>query len=181
MTEQRRGITLIGMPGCGKSTVGRLLANRLGLGFLDTDTVIEARTGRHLQQIVDDEGPGQLQAIEEEVLAGIDARARVIATGGSAVYARAAMHRLASASTIVYLEVGLDELQQRVADWATRGLVRAPGQGVAELFAERTRLYQHHADVRVNCDGLTPAEVVERVVAVLLSRDDSVAERKGAS
>ncbi len=181
MTEQQRGITLIGMPGCGKSTVGALLAKRLGLGFLDTDAVIEARSGRSLQRIVDEDGAARLRAIEEDVLVHTDAHARVVATGGSAVYADAAMRHLASASTIVYLEVGLEELHRRVADWATRGLVRAPGQGVSELFAERTRLYRRHAEVRVPCDGLTPADVVERVVAALLSRGDNVAERTATS
>ncbi len=181
MSEQQRGITLIGMPGCGKSTVGRLLAARLGLGFIDTDDLIEARSGQRLQQIVDNEGAARLRTIEREVLEQIDAHARVIATGGSAVYADAAMRRLATASTIVHLDVGLQELGQRVRDWATRGLVCTPGQDIAELFTERSQLYRHHADIRITCDGLTPEQVVERVIAALLSRGDSATERTAAS
>ncbi len=179
--EQQHGITLIGMPGCGKSTVGPMLAARLGLEFLDTDETIEARAGHRLQEIVDAGGGERLRAIEEQVLGEIDARGRVVATGGSAVYAEAAMRRLAASSTIVYLEAGLQELRRRVVDWATRGLVRAPGQGIEELFAERTRLYAEHADLRIVCDGLTPEQVVEQLIAALLSRGDSAVERTATS
>ncbi|MCB1630902.1 MAG: shikimate kinase [Pseudomonadales bacterium] len=181
MSEQQRGITLIGMPGCGKSTVGRLLAARLGLEFVDTDRVIEACTGRRLQQIIDGEGAASLRTIEQDVLGRVDAHARVVATGGSAVYADAAMRHLATASTIVHLDVGLPELEQRVTDWATRGLVRTPGQDMAELLTERSQLYRRHADIRVTCDGLTPEQVVEHVIAALLSHGDSAVERTAAS
>lgn len=181
MTGQQRGITLIGMPGSGKTTVGRLLATRLGLEFLDSDELIEAHTGRSLQDIVDTEGTAWLRVIEAGILAGIDAHARVVATGGSAVYAGDAMRHLAEASTIVYLEVGLEELRRRVSNWSTRGLVRAPGQGVEELFAERTLLYLEHAELRLDCAGLEPGQVVERLVGMLLNRDGSATAQRAAS
>lgn len=181
MTEQRRGITLIGMPGAGKSTVGVLLSKRLGLDFLDTDLAIQVREGRSLQQIVDSEGYLRLREIEEAVLLGIDPHGRVIATGGSAVYSDAAMRHLAAGSTVVFLDVAPEELRRRIRDYDTRGIARRPDQCFDELFAERSRLYRRYAEIRVDCAGLAQEDVLERVVAALLSRGDSAAARTASS
>jgi shikimate kinase len=79
-------LVLIGMPGSGKSTVGVLLAKRLGLGFIDTDLLIQEDAGRTLQTIVDEDGYEALRRIEEQVLLKLDVRHKVVSTGGSAVY-----------------------------------------------------------------------------------------------
>jgi shikimate kinase len=181
MTEQRRGVTLIGMPGAGKSTVGVLLSKRLALDFLDTDLSIQVRERRGLQQIVDGDGYLRLREIEEAVLLDVDPQGRVVATGGSAVYSEAAMRHLAAGSTIVYLEVAPAELRRRMRDYDTRGIARRPGQSFEELYAERTELYRRYADIRIDCTGLAQEDVLERIVAALLSRGDSAAARRASS
>ena len=117
------GITLIGMPGAGKSTVGVLLSKRLALGFVDTDLVIQLREAKPLQQVLDDEGYLGLRAIEEAVLLAVEPRGNVIATGGSVVYSEPAMRHLAAGSRIVWLDAPRDEPLQKRAE-KRRGLER---------------------------------------------------------
>lgn len=161
----RSNLVLIGMPAAGKSTVGRLLATRLARPFVDTDAVLAARTGRALPELMRREGlSGFRQREEEAVLALTDERA-VIATGGSVVYSAPAMQRLRERGWVVFLDVPLAELSVRVGDPRARGMVIAPGQSFAELFAERRPLYRRYADVCIDCSGLAPAAVAERVLA----------------
>ena len=149
MAEQRRGVTLIGMPGAGKSTVGVLLSKRLALDFVDSDLAIQVREGRTLQQLIDAEGHLRLREIEAAVLLGIDPLGRVVATGGSAVYSDEAMRHLAAGSTIVYLDVALAELrrhsvaqvrQARVPGAELRGTVRRAHAPLSALRRAAHRL-----------------------------------------
>jgi shikimate kinase len=167
MSRQPANIVLIGMPGAGKTTVGALLARRLGLGFADTDRLIERREAQTLQQIVDRRGHEALRTIEAEVLAALSCRDHVIATGGSAVYSDAAMTALQRHGVIVYLQVDLETIRQRVRDAATRGLARQPGQSLTALFAEREALYARYAAFSVDANRANPGAVAERVVATL--------------
>ena len=160
-------IVLIGMPGSGKSTVGVILAKRTGLDFVDSDVVIQAETGRVLQDIVDRDGYLALREIEERVLLGMPAGGTVIATGGSAVYSDAAMRRLKGGGTVVFLDVALAVLEARVSDYATRGLARPPGQTMEALFTERLRLYRRYADITIACNRLSQDAVCERIEAAL--------------
>jgi len=165
------------MPGAGKSTVGVLLSKRLGLDFTDSDLAIQVREQRTLQQILEAEGHLRLREIEAAVLLSIDPHGRVVATGGSAVYSDEAMRHLAAGSTIVYLDVALAELRRRITDYDTRGIARRPEQSFEELFAERTRLYQRYAELRIDCAGLGQEQLLDRIVAALLSRGGSAAAR----
>jgi shikimate kinase len=170
MNGSESGITLIGMPGAGKSTIGVLLSKRLALDFLDTDLVIQVREHRSLQHILDSEGYLGLRAIEESVLMEVDPRARVIATGGSVVYSDRAMRHLASGSRIVFLDVPLAELRARISDYETRGIARRPGQEFSELFDERTALYRRYADLRIDCDRLGTEDVLQRILSGLAAQ-----------
>jgi len=161
------GITLIGMPGAGKSTIGVLLSKRLALGFVDGDLLIQLREGRTLQQLIEERGYLGLRAIEEAVLLGVDPHRNVVATGGSAVYSERVMHHLGAGSRIVWLDVPLGELRRRIRDYETRGISRRPDQDFAELFAERQALYASYADLRIACEGLSHQDVLERLVAGL--------------
>ncbi len=160
-------IVLIGMPGCGKSTVGVLLAKALGCGFLDTDLLIQQDTGRRLQEILDADGIDAFLKLENRLLAGVDVRHTVIATGGSAVYGEEAMRRLAAGGTVVYLAVDLPVLQKRLADITTRGVVMRQGESLAELFAERAPLYERWADVTVTVPDGSPERTVEAICRAL--------------
>jgi len=158
---ERDSLILIGMPGAGKSTVGVLLAKRLAMAFVDTDLLIQTRAGLTLQQIVDREGHLGLRRLEEQVLCELpEDGARVIATGGSAVYSEPAMARLKSLGRCVYLACPLEVIEQRVTDEDSRGLARHPGQGLQALYDEREPLYRRYADLIVDCGCLTPEQVV---------------------
>lgn len=163
-------IILIGMPGVGKSTVGVLLAKQLGLGFIDTDIVIQSAQGQTLAQIIARQGITGFLRIESDHLLSINLDHQVIATGGSAVYSKAAMTHLAHNGTIVFLDLSLPQLRQRLNDLDDRGVTRKPGQCLADLFAERQPLYQHYADVTVACDDLD-VEAVKQ--AICQNIDDS--------
>lgn len=165
-----RNVVLIGMPGAGKSTVGVLLAKRLGLAFLDTDLLVQERAGRRLQEVLDGGGFRELRRLEEEAILAIEARGAVIATGGSAVYSERAMAHLARGGTLVHLRAPLALLEERIDDFDRRGIANAPGQPFAAIFAERAPLYERHAQVTVDVAGRTPAEVAGAVATALAAR-----------
>lgn len=162
-----RSIVLIGMPGAGKSTVGVLLAKRLALGFIDTDLLIQEIEGKTLQDIVDGEGYEVLRDVEEKVLCALEARHAVIATGGSAVYSERAMAHLRQLGDLVYLQLPLAGILARVRNLETRGLARRPGQTLEDLFHERALLYERHAQVSLNCEGLSAEETVDAICDAL--------------
>jgi shikimate kinase len=147
LPNTKTNVILIGMPGAGKSTVGVQLAKQLGLDFVDTDLLIQSQQAITLQEILDHQGYMALRAIEESVLLDLTVEKTLIATGGSAVYSDKAMRHLASLGRIVYLEVSLDMLQQRVSNEGSRGIARPEGQSFIDVFAERTPLYQQYADI----------------------------------
>ncbi|HEY5999137.1 MAG TPA: shikimate kinase [bacterium] len=163
-------IVLIGMPGAGKSTVGVLLAKHLGLDFVDTDLLIQRADGRRLQEIVDEDDYHELRRLEEAAILGIEARGAVIATGGSAVYSARAMEHLRGLGTIVHLRASLPLLASRIDDYGRRGIANASGQTLADIFAERTPLYERHADIAVDVDGRPPAAIVRAVARALRTR-----------
>ena len=163
----KSNIVLVGMPGSGKSTVGVILAKLLSYDFLDTDVLIQSSQRRALQDIVDRDGHLALRTIEEDTLLSLDLQHHVIATGGSAVYSAAAMAHLAAIGTVVFLDVDLATLEGRVDNLATRGLVRRPGQSLADLFAEREALYKQAADITINCTGMTQEAVCSAIIARL--------------
>lgn len=167
MLHEKSNIVLIGMPGCGKSTVGVMLAKLKAYDFIDTDLLIQSSEQRTLQDIVDSEGHQSLRKIEEKVLLSLDLKHHVIATGGSAVYSEAAMAHLTSTGTIVFLDVDLATLEARVYNYRTRGLAKRPEQSLADLFDERAKLYTAFAEITVNCSDLTQETACSRVLAEL--------------
>jgi shikimate kinase len=155
------------MPGAGKSTVGVLVAKHLGLGFVDTDLLIQQRAGRRLQEILAGAGYRELRRLEEEAILALDARGTVIATGGSAVYSERAMRHLGGAGVIVYLKAGLGILASRIDDYDRRGIANPAGQSFEEINRERVPLYERYADVIVEVDGLTHEEAARAVMAAV--------------
>lgn len=156
-------LILVGMPACGKSTVGVVLAKTLNKGFVDTDLLLQQREHRTLQQIIDAEGIDYFHRAEAQVLLDVDGDDLVIATGGSAIYADRAMERFRRTGKIVYLEASLATVQRRLSDIRTRGVTLEKGQTIAELYDRRTPLYRRCADWTVETDGLTVEEVVEAI------------------
>jgi shikimate kinase len=166
-TSSKSNLVLIGMPGSGKSTIGVILAKRSSHDFVDTDVVIQSRTGRSLQDILDNDGYLRLREIEAEVLQTLDLRKHVISTGGSAVYSDAAMRHLKQDGICIYLDVSLDTLRSRITDYETRGIAKRPDQSFDDLFAERTRLYRQYADITINGDNKNQDTVCHEILNAL--------------
>ena len=165
--ELPKTVSLIGMPGAGKSTVGVLLAKMTGLGFRDTDLDIQLHARATLQEILDREGHLSLRAIEEQILLAIPLAFSVISTGGSVVYSGAVMRRLATAGPIVYLQSDLDTLEKRVSATPERGIASSAEHSFADIFAERTPLYKQYADITINTANATAEEVTVAVLRKL--------------
>lgn len=140
-------IVLIGMPGCGKSTVGVLLAKALGYDFIDTDVVLQAREQRKLQEMIDDIGVDAFLKKEQNAVLTLDVSRCVIATGGSVVYGDAAMQHLRSRGVAVYIRLPYEEIERRLSNLATRGVTLRKGQTLRDLYEERIPLYEAAADL----------------------------------
>lgn len=146
-------ITLIGMPGAGKSTIGVVLAKVLGYQFLDSDLLIQKQEKRRLSEIIEEEGYKGFQEVENRVNASIEAENTVIATGGSVVYCEEAMEHLKSTGTVVYLKLSLNALSKRLGNLKGRGVLLKEGQTLAGLYEERTPLYEKYADIVIDEEG----------------------------
>ncbi|MCI1305434.1 MAG: shikimate kinase [Lachnospiraceae bacterium] len=160
-------LILIGMPGAGKSTVGVVLAKRLGYRFIDSDLLIQEREGKTLSRIIEQEGTEGFLAIEEKVNCEIMTDRCVIATGGSAVYSRDAMRHLKSIGVVVYLWESCSHLKKRLGDLTDRGVVLRDGQTLEDLYAERAPLYEKYADLTVREESFDISGTVREICAQL--------------
>lgn len=158
-----KNVILIGMPGAGKSTVGVVLAKRLGYTFLDSDLVIQQKYGRLLHELISAHGVEGFWKIENDVNAGLTCDRTVIATGGSAIYGKEAMEHLRSMGTVVYLRLTLEQIAERLGDLTERGVTLREGQDLKALYEERTPLYEKYAHVIIDCDGQQVRELVARI------------------
>ncbi len=157
-------VTLIGMPGSGKSTVGVLLAKLLGYQFLDVDLLIQEREGALLQEILDLRGTAAFLDAEEAAVRSLHCRRTVIAPGGSAVCREGAALYLKGLGPVVYLQVSLEELTRRVQNLSTRGIAMEPGQTLADVMAYRAPLYRKYADLIVDCPAGQELAETARIV-----------------
>jgi len=161
-------ITLIGMPGSGKSSVGRALARRLGYAFVDVDPLIVERYGAaNLQQVLDRLGSDGFLDAEADVVAGLDCDRTVIAPGGSAVLREKGALRLKALGPVVYLKLPCEVLEKRLWNLRSRGVPLAPGQTLQDLCALREPFYERYADVTVDADRPRAADTAEEIVRAL--------------
>jgi shikimate kinase len=167
MTHDKLNIVLVGMAGCGKSSVGKMLARKMHMSFVDTDDLIVEKQGRPLQQIIDSEGSINFKRIEEEVLLDVNVRNYIIATGGSSIYSSRGIEHLKKNGVIVLLQTNLDILKKRVGDTSGRGLVKSTGQSFEGLYEERRLLYERSADITIECSCLSLEEVCNAIVEQL--------------
>jgi len=132
-------IVLIGMPGCGKSTVGVLLAKALQMDFVDTDIVLQQQQGKKLQEIIDQVGNDAFLKTEEDCVRGLECDQTV-------VYGKEAMRRLHENGLVVYIRLPYEEIERRLSNLATRGVTLKKGQTLRNLYDERIPLYEAEAD-----------------------------------
>ncbi len=161
MKGKWNNITLIGMPASGKSTVGVLLAKRLGYRFIDSDLLIQEQEGCLLKEIIASRGLQGFLEVENQVNRDIAGGRAVIAPGGSVVYCREAMEHLSSIGTIVYLKLSYEELTLRLSNLTDRGVALRPGMTLRDLYEERVPLYEKYADITVDETGRDSGEVVD--------------------
>ena len=166
-----KNVVLIGMPGSGKSTVGVVLAKKLGYRFLDSDLVIQETCGKLLYQLIDEKGEAGFLMLENEINASIIPDHTVIATGGSAVYGKDAMSHFGKMGQIVYLKLPYEELKERLGDLHERGVVLKEGYTLLELYEERVPLYERYAGVVIECSGKSIRQVVEEIAAQITDWD----------
>lgn len=170
----KSNIILIGMPGCGKSTVGVVLAKNMGLRFLDSDICIQEQENCLLHEIIAREGMDGFLAIENRVNASLQVEKHVIATGGSAIYGVKAMEHLSEIGTIVYLKLPYEEIKERLGDLVKRGVTFREGQTLLDLYEERVPLYEKYADIIVDCDGKPIREIVHEIAYKdMISKEDN--------
>lgn len=168
-------ITLIGMPGAGKSSAGQKLASFLGYGFIDTDKLVIDGSGTGLQNIVNDMGDIALVTAEEQSILGLDLNDNcIIATGGSVVYSEKAMQFLKSRSVVVYLDVPFGTIVMRLSNLATRGVVGLKEKGLNGLYEERTVLYRSFADHIIEVDRKDKVvDVAKKIMAKVLPEHEA--------
>lgn len=165
-------IVLIGMPGCGKSSMGVRLARLMGMAFVDTDDVLQAQQGQRLQPMIEERGIDAFLAMEEACVAGLSCAHSVIATGGSVVYGQKAMRHLHACGTVVYIKLPFDVIEQRLSNLATRGVTLRPGQSLRDLYDERIPLYEREADIVFEAENVPMDKTAELLAARLADGAD---------
>lgn len=162
-----RNITMIGMPSSGKSMIGVLLAKRLGMSFLDLDILIQERSGRLLRELIAERGQEGFLKLEGDTACTLHPENTIIAPGGSICYEDWAMAHLRSISRVIYLDISYEELEKRVGDLKSRGVVLPEGYTLRDLYEERRKLYERYADLRIAEEGLSANQVVEQLCDIV--------------
>ena len=162
MREQKKAdnVTLIGMPAAGKSTVGVLLAKRLGYSFVDVDIVIQEQEKRLLKEIIAQEGMDGFMAGGKSV----------IAPGGSVIYGAEAMAHLKEIGLVVYLKISYEELTKRLGNIVDRGVVLKEGMTLKDLYEERAAYFERYADITIDEEGKDLGQVVDELRRILEER-----------
>jgi len=157
-------ITLIGMPGAGKSSIGKLLAKKLGFKFIDCDNYIEKKEKMSLQKIIDTKGDKEFLKIEKKrVLELLPLKRAVLAPGGSVIYSRKIMNILKNSSVIIFLDMPFNNLKKRLKNKATRGIVGLSSKSIKELYNERLPLYKKYGDITINCTDQSEKETINKI------------------
>ena len=167
MRNKIDNITLIGMPASGKSTVGVLLAKRLGYSFVDVDILIQEQEGRLLKEIIAQEGTDGFLEVENRVNAGLNVHHSVIAPGGSVIYGKEAMEHLKKISIVVYLKLSYEAVEERLGNLVDRGVALKDGMTLRDLYDERIVYYEKYADITIDETGLDAGKTVDKLRALM--------------
>ena len=165
--NKKDNVILIGMPGAGKSTIGVILAKIKGMNFIDSDLVIQEKTGKLLKDIIEDEGVNGFIKVENDINSSISVNNCIIATGGSAIYGEEAMTHFKETGTVVYIKLDFDTIDNRLGNIKQRGVLLKEGQNLKSLYTERCPLYEKYADIIVEASGMDIEEVVENIFTKL--------------
>lgn len=164
-----KNIILVGMPGSGKSTLGILLAKKIHYGYIDSDSVIVAREGKLLPELIAELGNEGFLELEAQVNSSITAKRCVISTGGSAIYRGDAIEKMKQNGVVVYLKIPYEEVERRLGDLKKRGVVLKQGFALKDLYNERSPLYEQHADYIVELNEDSIEENAEKIRKAILN------------
>ena len=162
-----KNIILIGMPAVGKSTVGVVVAKRIGYEFIDTDLLIQKQERRLLKEIIAEEGNERFLEIENQVNRDLEVERAVISPGGSVVYCEEAMRHFKEIGTVIYLHATYEDIYKRITNAKNRGVVLKEGQALKDLYDERVKLFEKYADYTVSEEGLSLEETIDMVLELL--------------
>ncbi|PAF31775.1 shikimate kinase [Paenibacillus sp. 7516] len=157
-------IVLIGMSGAGKSTLGVLLAKALGMDYVDTDIVLQQHEGRLLQDIIDNDGIEKFLEIEEKTVSELQLKNCIISTGGSVIYSEKAMNFLKQDGQVIYLHVPFEEIQRRLKNVTTRGIVIKKGNSLDDVYEESVPLYIRYSDKAIDCSNKDIEQCVNEII-----------------
>lgn len=166
-----KNIILIGMPGAGKSTVGVVLAKKMGYSFVDSDLVIQEQTGKLLHEIITEKGQEGFLQVENEINASLAISNTVLATGGSVIYGKEAMEHLKKIGTVVYLKLSHKTIARRLGDLHERGVALKDGQTLEDLYRERIPYYERYADITISCERKAIRKIVEEIAGRFAETD----------
>ena len=153
--------TLIGMPASGKSTIGVILAKKLGYDFIDCDIIIQNQTKKKLSTLISELGPDGFTKLEDDINSNIDVDSAIISTGGSAIYGENAMRHFQDIGEIIYLKTSLATIRRRIPNLDKRGVVHKDNQNLEDIFKERSVLYEKYATIVVDLDNKTMDECID--------------------
>lgn len=160
-------IILIGMPGCGKSTLGVILAKTLGYDFTDTDLIIQKNEGRKLYEIINEDGLDFFIDCEKRAVCTLFGDDTVIATGGSVVLNEGTMRYLKAMGTVVYIKLPCDVIEKRINNISTRGIVMSKNESIRDIYRERTPLYESYADITVEPENDNVEKTIEKLINII--------------
>ena len=178
MNHKKKNLIFIGMPAVGKSTVGIVVAKRLGMQFIDTDLLIQEQEGKLLREIIAEKGQDGFLEIENRVNASVTSENAVISPGGSVVYCREAMEHYKKIGTVVYLKASYQTIKKRIRNPKKRGVVLRDGQSFRDLYNERVPFFEKYADITICEDGCRIEETIENVLNAVKKRRKKYRKRK---
>ena len=158
-------ISLIGMAGCGKSTIGNAISKKFNFSFIDTDHLIENKFKMPLEDVKKKFGYEYVRSVEEEVILDLDSSTQIISTGGSAVYSGLSMKHLKSFSKIIYINTPLETIIGRIDDGQERGLAVPDGLSISDIYNERRPLYEKFSGHVVD-GSKSVAEIIEEILKI---------------
>ncbi len=160
----KNNLVFIGMPAVGKSTVGIVVAKRLGMRFVDTDLLIQEQEKKLLREIIAEVGEEGFLKIENQVNCGVNVDNSVISPGGSVIYCDEAMRHYKEIGTIVYLKASYQTIKRRIRNPQKRGVVLKEGQTLKSLYKERVQYFEKYAEITVCEDGCRIEDTIENVI-----------------
>lgn len=161
---KKTNLIFIGMPAVGKSTVGVVVAKRLGKKFIDTDLLIQEQEKKLLREIIAEVGEDGFLEVENQVNRDLEVENAVISPGGSVVYCEEAMQHYKEIGTVVYLQASYQTIKRRIRNPKKRGVVLREGQTFQDLYNERVKLFEKYADITICEDDCQIEETIEKVL-----------------